>query len=277
MSARLAPLILLYFVSYTAFAALTKRLSDPISIMPTSIAAGAAAWAVYLTISGNWRRHRFDGPALAAGVGGAAILTASTVAYSLRGVSIILPLLLMKGGVLLLAPMIDRAGGAQVSRRSMAVLALASCGVAAAAAPKLKLDGTAAALACAMAYLTGYALKLRAIGQRRGDWSFFLAETTITLALALVGSLVACALAGRVPSSAPLAALAGIASQACGVFGGLILLAPGRGHAALVPLNRCSSTLAGVAATLLIGGSIGPWEAAGAACMLAALWVGAGR
>jgi hypothetical protein len=267
----LGVLTLAYFLCYTAFAALTRSLADPLSLLPTSVAAGSAVWLAYLLASGDWRRHRLDGPAVTAGLAGAAILTASTVAYSLRGASILLPLLAMKGGVLLMAPILDRLGGGRP--RSLAPLALAACGVAVVAVPKLRADGTWPALACAAVYLAGYALKLRAIGQRRGDWGFFLAETSVTLAVALPAALVACYASGRAPTDEPAALLAGAASQGCGVFGGLILLQRGT-HSVLVPLNRCSSTLAGVAATLLLGGALTPWETAGAACMLAALLSG---
>jgi hypothetical protein len=144
-------------------------------------------------------------------------------------------------------------------------------------------DGTAATLCCAVVYLCGYGAKLRAVGQRRGDRDFFLAETTATLAIAVPLSLAACLLSGTAPllpgvgelraAAGPdpflLALVAGAFSQGVGVFGSMILLqreAPGHRaatHSALLPLHRASSLLAGMAASAFLGLRNGGWAMTG--------------
>ena len=297
------PLLLaLYALCYAPFSALTKVVGQPIAALPASLLGSCLAWGAYLVLCGDaGRRPRFDAQAIAAGVGGAAILCASTVSYGLGG-SLVLPLLLMKGGGLAVAPLSDAAAGARVSRRSALVLFAVGAAVLAGAWHRVRVDGTAATLCCAVVYLCGYGAKLRAVGQRRGDRDFFLAETTATLAIAMPVSLAACLLSGTAPllpvgvvgelraAASPdpfiLALVAGAFSQGVGVFGSMILLqreAPGHRaatHSALLPLHRASSLLAGMAASAFLGLKNGGWamtggEILGGAVLVVALAFGA--
>lgn len=292
----LGVLLMLYFVCETAFAALAKTLSDPLGTLPTATATATLAWWTYVVVSGQSNRIRVTRDVALAGVGGAAVLLSLTCAYSLPGISIVLPLLLMKGGGQFVAPAMSASQGEPISRRSLLVLALALTGVVAAMWSRLRVDGTAAAGACAVVYLGGYAVKLGSIGRHRGDWSFFLSMTSVTLAFAVPLSFLACALGGAQPSGSTLAFLAGIASQGCGVFGGIFLMrgtAPedkARGltsHAALFPLHRSASLLAGMTAMVILASlrwGSGLWahrgeifasgEPIGALCMVLALWLG---
>jgi len=289
------PLLLaLYGLVYVPFSGLTKVVGHPVAALPVSLCGAALVWAAYLAATGDWRRVRADAHAVAAGLGGAAILCSSTLAYGLGG-SLVLPLLMMKGGGLAVAPLSDAAAGTRVSRRSAAVLVAVAAALVLGAWHRLRVDGTAATLCCALVYLCGYGLKLRAVGQRRGDRGFFVSETTVTLAAAFPVAGLACALTGTAPLSpgdaAPwlpaLALVAGGCSQLVGVFGNLVLLqreAPGReaaSHSALLPLHRASSLLAGMAASALLGLRDGAWamtggEVAGGVVLAAALVLGAG-
>lgn len=291
-------LLALYFACETAFACLAKQLHAPLAVLPTSVATAAAAWWLYVVLSRGYGQVHITRDAVIGGAGGALILLSLTVAYSLPGVSIILPLLLMKGGGQFVAPAVSAAQGEPISRRSVAVLALVLAGVVAAMWSRLRVDGTAAALCCAAVYLGGYVLKLGAIGRNRGDGSFFLSATSLTLAFATPLAFLAAGLGGAQPSASLLAHLAGVASQGCGVFGGLVLLRGAslsdraRGlasHAALFPLHRSVSLLAGMLATAVLaavrwGGPAGLWahrgevyasgEPLGVLCMVVALWLG---
>ena len=304
MDIALSSLMGLYFFAYLCFSLLTKVAADPFGTLPLSVATALGAWAAYLLGAGEWRRLRWlaithHSPytlrtyLLDVGLcalGSAAILLASTVAYGLRGVSIVLPLTLMKAGTILLAPAHDAAEGVAIPPRAKWVVGLALGGVLAGVAGRLDArDPAWSAILCAAIYVSGYALKLRAVGKYRGSWDFFVAETTLTLVVSLVGAVALCSWFlphGSVLSWLPhplLSACVGLASQCCGVGGGLILIRGGARatHSRLVPLSRCSSLLAGLTASLLLGLfaahpalALPPAEAVGALFLLAALWIG---
>ena len=67
--------------------------------------------------------------------------------------------------------------------------------------------------------------------------------------------------------------VAGLASQGCGYFGGMLLMrqAP---HSLCVPLNRAASVLAGLLASCALGRWPSRWEIFGALVMTIALAVG---
>ena len=261
---------LLYVASYTAFAALTKLaggVGRPLAILPVALAAGTLGWAMllwWMTRTRRWQVAPVDGTVFSAGLASVLILISSTLAYSLPKTSILLPLLLMKGGVLTIAPVIDLARGRQVTMQAAQAWLLAMVGFLVGVGEL----GTASvgALCCAVTYLIGYALKLWAIDGRKGDQSFLLAEMSVTTTAALFVS-IALALATSADTSAaaasPLPYLAGIASQGCGLFGGMLLMrrAP---HSVCVALNRSASVLAGTLASYLLGRPPTPRELAGA-------------
>lgn len=239
------------------------------------------------------------------------VLCASTLAYTMQGVSLLVPLLLMKGGVYLWGPVVDWINGTSVSSRARLVLGLAIVAVAGALWHKVHVSvanvATAAALGCAAAYVAAYFPKLRVMSRYRGDVDFLFAEMTTTLIIALpvsfaIGSawslfnhtaalqslltayLVPYASLGPLLSK-PAVWLLSLASQGCGLFGGLIFMA--RVESTLsVPLNRCTSLLGGFVATVALWHG-GVWsylsdaantpELVGVAAMLAALWVGLPR
>lgn len=290
-------LILFYGVCYALMSGLLKHLHDPMGVLPVSVYVSTLAWFAYLIASGSWRLMRFRDPLVwVCAAGAAAILISSNVVYSLPTVSILFPLLLMKGGGLPMAPLID---WRWPDARTWLVLALAAAGLFAGSWQSFRTARAAsmAALACVAWYLGGYALKLTAVGRRRGDWGFFLSETTATLALSVV---CVCALRFLAPdqwrpSRSWLAIVAGLASQGCGV-GSLILMRGGsaedkaRGldsHARLMPLHRSVAVIAGLVATATLAlaarGSAAVWafrldgEVVGAALMIAALAVGLRR
>jgi hypothetical protein len=81
----------------------------------------------------------------------------------------------------------------------------------------------------------------------------------------------------RPPSIIATGIVIGICSQGTGIFGGLILLDK-RENTYCVPVNRCSSILAGVAASYIGVATLGgkgpsPYELAGAVLIIAAILV----
>lgn len=245
----------------------------------------------------------------------AIILFASTAAYSTPDVSLLVPLLLMKGGVLLWGPFVDWLHGEGVTVRARLILGLAVIAVAGALWHKISVStsiGVSLALGCAVAYVTAYFPKLHVIARYRGDLDFLVADLVTTLLIALPGSIALAvvmvtwrqgwtlhtlqsashAFLGLV--QARCVWLLSVASEGCALFGGLIFFA--RLESTLtVPLNRCTSLLAGFVATLLLWagrgdfvtmlGRVGDYfvaptnrpEVVGVVAMLVALWLGTRR
>ncbi|MBL8601450.1 MAG: hypothetical protein JNK72_05955 [Myxococcales bacterium] len=305
-----------YFAAYVPYAALTKALSsgvfgprlDGLVVLPLTVLASTVAMAVFLLATGWWheasrgaegaqRLPRPRGVTALSGLCTAAILVTTTLAYTFEGVSVVFAMLLMRGGVLLVAPAVDGLSGRRIAARSWVALALTlgSLGVV-----FWGRRGFALPFAAAVdigVYLAAYFVRLqvmtRAAKQRDAGQSrrFFVEEQLVASPLSLL-ALSVWAWAGQGDASSRLREgfsaywgqtvgwvliLIGVFSQLTGVFGGLILL-DRRENSFSVPVNRASSVLAGV-----VGASVmwalglarlpGRGEWLGAALLVAALAV----
>ena len=239
----------------------------------------------------------------------ATILLASTQAYGQPDVSLLLPLLLMKGGPNIWGVLLSWLRGEGVTLRARVVLGLAVTAVVAVLWHKLDFHaqlGVGVALMCASVYVLAYYPKLAVMSRYRGDVGFLVTEMTGTLLFAVPAAVVlvmATALWKHQPV-APLLQQAGhlmlnwklwimaVASEGAGLFGGLIFMAK-MASALSVSINRCTSLLGGFLATLILwaGGRDVSWmravwdyiaapqnrpELVGVAAMLLALLIGLG-
>lgn len=314
-----------YFFAYFLFAYTTKSLSHSHDATLLALASTLACCLVCvagfiaeaaLATSRSQRpvaltvfRRLNEPDVVVAALGSAAVLLASTLAYSQPDVSLLLPLLLMKGGVLLWGPVVDWLRGEVAPNKSRAVLALAALAVALVLWQKFSLSslGVGVALVCAVVYVVAYFPKIHVMARHKGDVDFLLAEMTLTLAIALPGAFCLAlvhALRGvegaGVVGSLPIALHAlqrdlgpllrepklyalGLGSEGAGLFGGLLFLAP-TAATLNVPLNRCTSLLAGFCATVALwvvgGGALwgyvvrNVYEVGGVVAMCGALVVG---
>ncbi|MFO0563118.1 MAG: hypothetical protein U0269_34165 [Polyangiales bacterium] len=309
-----------YFACYAPYSALTKALSSGLigdrtvtglELLPLTTLASGIAMIFVMSALKWWRfasRSTVFGisvprPGLWTGLSGlatAAIIVTTTLAYTFRGVSIPLVMLLMRGGVLMLAPVVDVLSKRKVRWFSFVALALSMLAL---------LDAFFAAGASAIpfwcaadigVYLLGYFVRLRFMSRIAKSTDpdvqrkYFVEEQMVAAPAAVV-ALAALALIGRSPallavrrgftdlwSSSTLfwVILVGLLSQGTGVFGGLVLL-DARENTFCVPLNRASSILAGVlaGAALMTVGQRAPSQAEllGAGLLvaaIAALWAG---
>ncbi|MDQ3262181.1 MAG: hypothetical protein M3Y59_00760 [Myxococcota bacterium] len=280
-----------YFAAYVPYSFLTKELTTThggglqltgVQLLAGSTLASVATALAFLGITGWWREApRFQvgslrvpyptlWPALS-GLCSTAIIATTTLSYTFDGASIVLMMLLMRGGVLVIAPVVDFASRRGVQPRSWIALGLTLGGVAVATVGRIDLVLTLAALLDIAVYLAAYFVRLRLMSHagKRVDAAanrrFFVEEQLVSspalvlllLSLAWLGD---GALSQQLRSgyaqafSAPNAWLilaVGVASQGTGVFGALVLLDP-REHSFCVPVNRGSSILAGVTATALL-------------------------
>lgn len=133
-----------YLGAYVPYSALTKALTRGLgpgeghtlagaSVLPLSSVASLVGMMVTLTLLGWWkyagRRGTlpFPGPwTFLSGVATAVILLTTTFAYTIDGASIVLMMVLMRGGVLVLAPVVDGLGGRPIRWWSWVALALSA-------------------------------------------------------------------------------------------------------------------------------------------------------
>ncbi|HEX2123760.1 MAG TPA: hypothetical protein VHL59_19195 [Thermoanaerobaculia bacterium] len=283
-----------YFAAYAPYSALIKLTSARVSgleLLPGTIYGIVLAALIYTFALGWWKHAGVPRRTIVvSGIGTAAIIGTTTIAYTFHGISIVFALLLMRGGVLILAPLVDLAFGRRVRWFSWAALALTFLALGVAFAD---LDAKAFTTAAAInlgAYLSGYVLRLPAmtrvakIADRDLTRTFFVRELMVALsALAAAPALYAIFANGRAADelrrgftlALPPAVLA--ASLTIGVlyaslyFFGTLIYLDRRENTFCIPLNRGASLLAGIAATVMIGGSPRPAELAGASLVIGAL------
>lgn len=261
-----------YFAAYVPYSALIKIYTKQVSgleLLP-GVIFGTVAAALVCLVALGWGRHAAipRRTIVVSGIGTAAIIGTTTIAYTFQGISIVLALLLMRGGVLILAPLVDLAFGRRVRWFSWAALALtfAALGIALANIEAKVL--TIAATINLGVYLSGYVLRLPAmtrvakIADQDVTRTFFVRELLVALTVLLAAPATYALLAsGRAAEelrrgftlALPAAAIVG--SVMIGVFYatlyffGTLIYLDRRENTFCIPLNRGASMLAGVAAS----------------------------
>ncbi|RKH46853.1 hypothetical protein D7X12_04455 [Corallococcus sicarius] len=308
-----------YFACYLPYSALTKALSlgalpgmaaglPGFVLLPSTAVATLVGMFLYLwgsrsfRYAGHRRFGRWELPwpgrwTFLSGLCTTGIIATTTLAYTFDGTSIVFMMLLMRGGVLVLAPLVDALSGRRVAwpSRVALVISLAALLVATGpgASPQLSL---VAGLDLAV-YIASYFVRLRfmsrlAKNDTPGTRERYFVEEQMVATPALLVLLALWALSGVGGAAAqlregflgmflrptlPLEFAVGLLSQGSGIFGGLVLLDP-RENTFTVPVNRASSVFAGVGATLalslLLGlPGVGATDLAGAALVTVAVAV----
>ncbi len=300
-----------YFLCYAPYSALTKVVSKTTGgseLLPITTLASLVGMIAFFGATGWWRHasqrtllgRRVPVPGVWTGLSGiatAAIIATTTLAYTFDGVSIVLMMLLMRGGVLVLAPVVDAASKRAVRPSSWIALGLSLAALVVAGLGGSSRELTLVAALDVLVYLAGYFVRLRFMSRlaksedRSASVRYFVEEQMVATP-AIVTFLVVLALVGHGEtmlavrrgftdiwtSDALLPGIViGLLSQGTGVFGALILL-DGRENAFCVPVNRASSVLAGVLATIVLAalelGRAAPRsELAGAILVLGAIAV----
>lgn len=279
-----------YFACYAPYSALTKALSNGslpgmthgttgFELLPSTTVASLVGMFLFLTSQGWWRyagRRTVLGVSVPwpgrwtflSGLCTAAIIGTTTLAYTFTGTSIVFMMLLMRGGVLILAPLVDAWSGRVVRWPSWVALGLSFGAVAVATGGHVKLAITVGAMVDVAVYLLGYFVRLRFMSNQaksddpQASLRYFVEEQMIATP-AIVATLAVLALIGEGRVMLELRhgfteffargqmlqeLCVGVLSQGTGIFGALILL-DHRENSFTVPVNRASSVLAGVLAT----------------------------
>jgi drug/metabolite transporter (DMT)-like permease len=314
-----------YFASYVPYSMMTKMITKGLvlgldgkgltgfQIQPLAVLGSFTAMYIFITFAGWWKHAthskvfgisipRPQWYTFIAGVCTAGQIITTTLAYSFNGISIVFAMLLMRGGVLMMAPIVDMI----VKKRQRhiywpsfvaAVLAMAALIVAFAGKGGTAMTWLASInIGC---YLLGYFFRLAFMSR----WAksddpvekkrYFTEEQMVANPLLLV-SLLVIGLFGigsgteTIPgqiwtgfSQLPFNGffiyvfILGVFSYGTGLFGSLIYLDK-RENTFTVPANRSASIIAGVIATYLLSIFYGQRypgtnEIAGAAIIIAAI------
>lgn len=284
-----------YFLAYAPYTALTKALTSGLfgetrlsglQILPLSTIASMLGMVAFVTWKGWWRfahhttlfGRRVPTPMRAtflSGIATAAIIATTTLSYAIDGTSILVMMLFMRGGVLVIAPLVDL-----LSRRHVRTTAWIALALSAAALVVALGDGEthieALGLTVIVVYLAAYFFRLRFMtGHAKAhDHDLarrFFVEEQMVATPAIVGFLILLAAVGANDTmreiragffdvggslGAVLVIAIGLFSQGTGVFGALVLL-DGRENAFCVPVNRASSVLAGFVASAALFAFLG--------------------
>ena len=304
-----------YFAAYAPYTMLTKALSSGdlaikmappsgIEMLPSTVMAATVASALFLIATGWWKKARrpsvFGGlipmprpQTVLSGLCASGIIATTTLAYTFSGVSIVFVMLLMRGGLLCLAPIVDVTTGRKVRWFSLAALGLSLTSLVVAFLGDADYDITLLCGVDVLLYLGFYFVRLQLMSRGAkssepdANLRFFVEEQLVSSPALLIGLGIA-ALVGQPALRAGFTTfwsrpdwyygiVIGVLSQGTGIFGGLILL-DGRENTFCVPVNRASSVLAGLVASFALcamhWGTIPPLaELVGASFILAAIIV----
>jgi hypothetical protein len=302
-----------YFACYAPYSALTKALSagalegmprgiSGFELLPWSTMASLVGMFTFITARGWWRHagHRMvlgvrvplpGRWTFLSGLCTAGVIATTTLAYTFSGTSIVFMMLLMRGGVLILAPLVDVLSRRRVAWPSWVALGLSFAALGVATGPGVNTTVSLLAMVDVAIYLFAYFIRLRFMSRLAktkdpaASLRYFVEEQMVATP-AIVLALGVAALIGEGPLLSDIRLgftevlargrlleelLVGVLSQGTGIFGGLILL-DHRENSFCVPVNRASSILSGVVATGLLAWLLG-MPGAGSREMLGALLV----
>jgi len=282
-----------YYISYTPYSGLTKALSNgllpgtggPVKgpvLLPISAIATVIGMFSFITVKGWWKyagRREFFGyqipfPRLLTFLSGvclATIMGTTTLAFSFAGLSIVLVLVLLRGGTLIIAPLVDHIVGRRVRWFSWVAMFVSLAAVLMALSDASTYTLTIVAVIDVAAYLAAYFFKLQFMSHlaksddRSATLRYFVEEQIVASPL-LVVVLVVLALIGAgdvmmgfrtgltsfaMTPGAFYAVLVGLSYAALCICTTLIFL-DRRENTFCVPMHCGSSMLSGFTATAIL-------------------------
>jgi protein-tyrosine-phosphatase len=282
-----------YYISYTPYSGLTKALSSGVlpgthgavsgaTLLPVSAIATVIGMFGFISVAGWWRyagRREFFGVAVPcprrltflSGVCMATIMGTTTLAFSFAGLSIVLVLVLLRGGTLVIAPVVDHIVGRRVRWFSWTAMLVSLVAVLVALSEASSYTLTIVATIDIAAYLAAYFFKLQfmtrlAKTQDRATTLRYFVEEQMVASPLLVLALVTLALVGAgdvmlafrtgltsfvLSPAAMYAALVGFCYAALCICTTLIFL-DRRENTFCVPMHCGSSMLAGFTASAFL-------------------------
>jgi hypothetical protein len=292
-----------YFIAYTPYAALVKALSagrlpgmagiDGLTLLPSVLAGTIVTLPIYVLLLG-WRRYACvpSRAVIISGFGTALIIATTTLAYAFHNISVLFALLLLRGGMLIIAPITDLIGGRRVRWFSSVALVISLSAVLLGIVATNNHRLTAAAIINLAVYLAGYQIRLpqmtryAKIEHPETTRTYFVCEIMVTLVFLALIPLTGAAFGVESLRHGLLLVVSGTATASVGfligvlyatlyVFTTLIYL-DRRENTFCMSMNVCSSLLAGMAAsyalTRVLGMPTPPWfELTGVGMIMIAL------
>jgi drug/metabolite transporter (DMT)-like permease len=289
----LVGIVLLYMLAYIPYMVITKQLAStpaaslgrPLSaleILPATLMVSGLMTFVFIGLSGWWRaahQRQIGGITLPvptrwtflSGICTALVLFTVPMSLTFQGVSIPFIQLLMRGDVLLLAPLVDLAFRRKVGWYSWVALVLVAIGLFLTIRQRGGLHLPPLAIATVVLYTIGYFGRLAVMTRvsKSGDPNdvkrYFVEEKIVAVPLSVVllamvpllglgtqGSQLAFGFfaAWSTPQILPILALA-VLLFVVSIFSAIILLDP-RENTFCVPLERSASIVAGIAASIIL-------------------------
>lgn len=282
-----------YFLFYAPYSGLTKALSNgllpgtrgPVSgtiLLPASVMAVTAGMLCFITMMDWWKyagRREFLGISIPfprrltflSGICMATIMGTTTLVFSFEGVSIVLVLVLLRGGVLIIAPLVDRIVGRRVRWFSWTAMLTSLAAVLLVLADAANYKLSIAATITVAAYLTAYFVKFQLMSalaktdDKNATLRYFVEEQMVAAPLLLL-TLVVLALIGtgeammgfRLGLTTFLYSREAIFALMIGLlYAGLcicttFIFLDRRENTFCVPMHCGSSVMAGLAATCVI-------------------------
>jgi hypothetical protein len=281
-----------YFLFYIPYSGLSKAVTSgflskgiPIAgpeLLPAAGISTAFAVLMFITVMRWWkygakrqvlglnvifpRRETFI-----SGIGFAAIILTTTLAYSFSGVSIVLALVLMRAGVLIMSPLIDQIFRRRVRWFSWVGLVLSLAALAISLSNVRGYQLKLAAILNLAAYLAGHALRMPCMtkvaktGEAQSARAYFVEEQTVAMAALVCVPATIALLGGTGVANQFRVGFTQIFSVAIGLNGiiiGLFYAGLGiclsfiyldrRENTFCMPLFACSSLLSGIVASYLL-------------------------
>ena len=276
-----------YFTLYIPYSVLTKTLSkgllpgsngsiSGLELLPATAIATTITLLSYITLMGGWHSVKLQQimglsvpvprtQTFCSGLATATIIATTTLNYTFTGISILFALLLMRGGVLMMAPLMDTAFQRQVQWNSWVALVLSFLAIRIAFADVDNYQITLVVALNISAYLIGYVFRLQFMTrlakseEQIENRRFFLEETMVAaIALTIIPALLALIGVGESMQQLRLGFTTFLTGDlvlpALGIgflyaclyfFGSHIYLNPCENTFA-IPLNRCSSLMSGL-------------------------------
>jgi hypothetical protein len=273
-----------YFIAYTPYAGLVKAMSagklpgldgiEGLTLLPSVLAGTIVTLPIFVLLLGWWRYARVPSRAMIiSGFGTSLIIATTTLAYAFHNISVLFALLLLRGGMLIIAPITDLLGRRRVRWFSSVALIISLTAVLLGIIATTNHRLTIAAIVNLAVYLLGYQIRLpqmtkyAKVAHPETTRTYFVGEIMVTLIFLALIPLIGAALGISSLRNGLAIIVSGSATANVGfligalyatlyVFTTLIYL-DRRENTFCMAMNCCSSLLAGMAASYALSQLLG--------------------
>lgn len=273
-----------YFIAYTPYAGLVKAMSagklpgldgiEGLTLLPSVLAGTIVTLPIFVLLLGWWRYARVPSRAMIiSGFGTSLIIATTTLAYAFHNISVLFALLLLRGGMLIIAPITDLLGRRRVRWFSSVALIISLIAVLLGIVATTNHRLTIAAIINLAVYLLGYQIRLpqmtkyAKVAHPETTRTYFVGEIMVTLIFLALIPLIGTALGISSLRNGLAIIVSGSATANVGfligalyatlyVFTTLIYL-DRRENTFCMAMNCCSSLLAGMAASYALSQLLG--------------------